>query len=247
MMEQGRLLIWDNVAKYPEETIIAITVILIIYYGYLEISKYWHQPLYTTKYGEWRVYRYIGRLIQLEDKNSFKGQLSENKAHVGYIKIRGQPKRKIILNNKDILERTPNKIVMNKRYLMWDTKKSAYVLTDERIKGYLSNPQNIEKFLLTKIDNIDMKATRSARASPIVIHNSLLHQHVPLDSGMYTEKEEDTFTEYSDYIFDREEVGGYQTYEEYIDESDEKMDRRKEKTPLRVRGRDNIKRRPRDE
>lgn len=219
-------------ALYPVETAIVITIILAGYFGYLELSKFWNQPLYTTKYGEWRVLRYIGRLVELEDKNAFKSKISENKAHVGWIKIKGQPKRKVILNNKDILERTSRKIVMNKKYFMWDISKSAYVLTDKRIKGYLANPQNIEKYMLTKIDNIDMKATRSARASPIIVHNSLLHQHVPLDSGMYTEKEDDAFNQYSDYIFDREEVGGYQTYEEYVDDSDDVRKRRKGKRPL---------------
>ena len=234
---------WDYVALYPTETVILAVIIIGGYYGWLEITKFWHQPLYTTKFGEWRVLRYVGRLVELDDKSAFKGELSVNKAHKGWIKIKGQPKRRIILNNKDILERHPRKIIMNKRYLMWDTDKSAYVLTDKRIKGYLSNPQNIEKYLLTKIDNIDMKATRSARASPIVVHNSLLHQHVPLDSGMYTEKEEDMFSQFSDYIFDREEVGGYQTYTEYVDDSEDKIEQRKTRKPLKVKDRQVKKRR----
>jgi len=228
---------WDYVALYPTETVIVVIIIIGGYYLYWELSKFWNQPLYTTKFGEWRVLRYIGRIVEMEDKNAFKSKISKNKAHTGWIKIKGQPKRKIILNNKDILERTSRKIVMNKKHLMWDTNLSAYVLTDKRIKGYLSNPQNIEKYMLTKIDNIDMKATRSARASPVVIHNSLLHQHIPLDSGMYTEKEDDAFNQYSDYIFDREEVGGYQTYEEYVDKSDEVKERRKGKRPLQKRKR----------
>lgn len=230
---------WDYIAMYPVETIVILTIAIGGYALYWKLSEFWNFPVYTTKYGEWRVLRYIGRLVELEDKASFKKEISKNSEHIGYIKISGQPKRKVILNSKDILSRSPNKIVMNKKYFMWDTNKSAYVFTDKRIKGYLSNPQNLERFMLTKIDNIDMKATRSARASPIIVHNSLLHQHVPLDSGMYTEKEDDMFNQYSDYIFDREEVGGYQTYEEHVDDTEEVKERRKDKRPLsrRPRGR----------
>jgi len=209
---------WDLVLQYPGETAVFITAIIGGYLLYIEISKFWHKPLYITDYGKWRVHRYIGRIIKMEGQKSFIAQSPFFKCDPNItkrdfkckIKIKGQPVHDMVLNTGDLILITKRKILMNKKYVEWDIKKAAYHLTNDTPIAYHFNPSNLERYMLHKIDVIDMRANKSAVASPQVVHNSVINQHLPLDWGEYIETADDTIFDMPTHIFDENETGGYE-------------------------------------
>jgi hypothetical protein len=229
---------WDYIAMYPKETAIIITVIIVGYLAYVELSKFWNKPLFITDYGRWRIYRYIGRITKMEGQKYFVAQSPkfrqdpnlENTDFCCKIKIRYQPTRDIILESKDIAEITSRKIVLNKKYMLWNTEDRAYRLTNNIPRAYHLNPQNLERFMLYKIDTIDQRANKAAVASPPVIHHSLLQQHLPLEFGQYEESVDDRILDTPEYLFDTKDVGEYGTFN---DLPERELKRRERRFPIK--------------
>ena len=209
---------------YPTETVILCVIGAGLYYAYYEISKFWNKPLFITAYGEWRVLRYIGRLTDFDDKKLFRPETSQD-LFKATIKIQGQPKLPIILNKNDIKVHKPNKIIMNKKYIYWDMKEASYFLSEKQPIGYQIDPVNLDRFTLAKIDNIDVKAVRAARSSPVVIHQGYMQNSIPLEPGDYKEEDiEDLLELPSEYMFKRDKIGGYRKYSE-MDEDEDDIDK----------------------
>lgn len=222
---------WDYLMLYPVESTMVIGGAIACYFGYIELSKFWNKPLFITKFGEWRVLRYVGRVVDMPNKRIFRKDIKGEK-YICWVKIKGQPKRKIILESDDILETKPNRIVMDKKYMYWNTEDSAYLLSDVKPKTYRIDTLNMDRYMMKKIDKIDVKTTRSARASPVVVHNSLMEQHLSLESGVYKEEEEDAFDKSSKYIFDRESVGGYGTWQDLMEKQKKEEEEEEEKKKM---------------
>jgi len=219
---------WDYIAAYPKESAIIIGVIILGYIGYVEISKFWHKPLFITKRGDWRIQRYAGRLIQIgktkAETRLFRPGLDDNRVIEGIIKIRGQPKRSIMLNTADIISVESRRVVMNKKNLVWNYLNNTYVLIDEPAQAYLVNLQNLEAYYTHRIDTIDIKSNKAAAASPAVIHSSLLQQHLPLDYDSYQEAEPGMVMA-DKFIFDQTEVGDYGSFSKALDDVRDKKSR----------------------
>ena len=201
--------IWYYVEKYPFETAVFIVLCIVAYLGYIELSKFWHKPLYIYGKGNWRIKRYVGRVIKIKDGRKFYAKTSETKLFEAIIKISGQPRRKIILDREDLDSLKPNKIIMNKKYILWNQKENAYILTNIPVGSYLLDSENIMKLDYNMIDQIDQKATRSARASPKLIHTVFSMHNIPLDDY---EPEEDIVIRTGEDIYDIEKVGDYGSY-----------------------------------
>lgn len=201
---------WDYIAANPKESVIIILAGIGITWLYIEVSKFWIKPLYTTSFGCWRVNRYLGRMYfkNKQDSRLFRKD-STVKTTRGWIRMPWQRKFPIILSNSDILHHLPNKIVMNKKYIYWSENDSAYHLTDKRPLGYMINPNNLERLALRKIDDIDTKSTRAARAAPQTVHQGLLQFSIPLTPGSYTETDIDKYNLNQHNLFDKESIGGY--------------------------------------
>lgn len=202
---------WDYILMYPAETATTIALCVVGYFGYLEISKFWNKPLYITNLGEWRILRYVGRILKMENKRMFYKDTEVNEFRC-IVKISGQKKRPMILESKDIIGIEPRRIVMGKKYIYWDSKKAAYVLSDLRPLGYMINPDNLERMALAKIDDIDTKSTRAARAAPQVVHAGLLQYSIPIDPSDYREDDTNSRLQVSSsQLFDRDLMGDYDT------------------------------------
>ena len=158
----------------------------------------------------------------MEDKKLFGREAVSKKDYRARVKIAGQPVRTILLNTDDILyiKRNPWKlfvrqITMNRKYLYWNVQKSAYIISDDRPMGYQINPANLEKNILSMIDNIDAKATRAARSAPHIIHHGYMMHSIPLEPEEYQEDDEQTrFQLPGEFLFERKSIGKYQTYQE---------------------------------
>jgi hypothetical protein len=206
-------------AMYPKETAMVSLMIVGLTLFYIEISKFWIKPLYTTCFGAWRVNRYLGRMYfkSRGDARLFRKD-SSVKFVKGYIRMPWQRKFPIILKNEDILHHLSNKIVMNKKYIYWSENDNAYHLTDQRPFGYMIDPCNLERLALRKIDDIDTKSTRAARAAPQTVHQGLLQFSIPLTPGSYAEKDSiDKYGTNQKNLFDRESIGGYKELDFKVD------------------------------
>jgi len=202
--------IWYWIAEYPYETAMVIFLLIIGYFGYIEVSKFWHKPLYI--YGDgWRIKRYVGRIIKIKNAKKFYAKTSETEDFEAYIKMSGQPRRKILLPRDALEVAKANKIVMKKKYVLWSKVDNAYILTDVQIKSYLLDLENVERLDFNKIDMIDQKATRSARASPTLIHSVYSMHNIPMDD--YDEDDELVIKTGKD-IYQVDSVGGYGSYKD---------------------------------
>jgi len=200
--------IWYYVAEYPLETILLVIICIVVYFVYVELSKFWHKPLYIFGDG-WRIKRYVGRIIMIKDGKKFYAKTSKIEDFTGIIKMAGQPRRKIILQRDALHSFKPNKVIMKKKYVVWSKKDNAYILTNIKIESYLLDLENVQRYDFNMIDLIDHKATRSARASPKLIHSVFSMHNIPLDD--YEEEGELVIKTGKD-VYDIESAGSYGVY-----------------------------------
>ena len=213
---------WEYFAVYPLECAIIISIVVLVYVGWIKHFWYIHKPsLYTTKMGEWRVRRFVGRIVSFETDDgqrmlTEKYASTEKEGHEIHIKIYigGQPVRPMILDNKDIwsIRRIPKKLfkkeyTMNKKNVMWLSEENAYRLTDERVNIYLIKPEEFEKALIRKIDNMDLKSSRGSRVSPHLIWSGYWNNHLSIPEDAYEEDEK--LSKITPYSYDRKDSGGY--------------------------------------
>ena len=229
---------WDVMFAYPLESSIIISVVTLAYVGWLKKFWYLHRPsIYTAKIGEWRVRRYVGRIVSFETEKGMQkltkkyAELNQEQVVV-LIYISGQPIRRMILNNKNLynVQRVPKKLfkkvyTFNKKNIKWASHLNAYVMTDKPIENYLLKPEIFEKAMMKKIDNIDIKASRGSRVAPQLIHSGYFNQHLPIPPDEYSEK--DRQLEVTNYAYQRKDQGGYGAYDSVLQE--EKDDDKKEK------------------
>lgn len=211
---------WDYIAMYPGETAIIIGLIILAYFTYVELSKFWYYPLFITSFGEWRVLRYVGRIKYMENKKLFRKDSTIKQFKIK-IRIPGLQTLPMILEREDIQSIKPNKIIMNKKYIHWDIEKSAYILTNDPTWGYKIRLENLQRILLHKIDNIDINSTRAARAAPQTIHSGLMQFSIPLAPGSYRENNpEDRYDVNEKHLFDREAIGSYKPMSDMEDKEE---------------------------
>ena len=132
---------------YPVESAVVISVLSLLYIGWVKKFWYLHKPsLYATRMGQWRVRRFIGRIVDFETENGKRLLSNEwkaiNKDEVVMIRIyiSNQPIRRMKLFVSDIwaVRRVPHKffkreITMNKKNVFWNPKENCYELTDDRV------------------------------------------------------------------------------------------------------------------
>ena len=222
---------WDFILDYPVESTIVISFFALLYIGWVKKFWYLHKPsLYCTKMGEWRVRRFVGRIVEFETEDG-KAKLTEKwkKAEEETIMIRiyigGQPVRRLILNNKDIysIRRVPKKlfkkeITMDRKHLVWISELTSYVLSDETNPIYIIKPHIFEKSMLKKIDNMDIKSSRGSKVSPPLVHSSYFNNHLPIPPDEYAEK--DKSLQISPYAYSTKDGGSYGTYDDLMSEDD---------------------------
>jgi len=217
---------WDLIFMYPVESAIVISILSIIYVGWVKRFWYIHKPsLYLTRMGEWRVRRFIGRIVDFETENGKRILSDEWKAInkddsvIIRIYINGQPIRRMKLQVKDIwlVRRAPRKlfkreITMNKKNVFWNPSKNYYELTDENVPIYIVKPHIFEKAILRKVDNLDVKATRGSKVAPQLIHSGYFGNHLALPPDEY-EESEDVVGDISPYAYSVDDAGEYGEYE----------------------------------
>ncbi|MCK4545402.1 hypothetical protein KAU43_07675 [candidate division WOR-3 bacterium] len=236
--------VWDYIAIYPVESAVIIGIIAFVYVGWLKKFWYIHKPsLYTTKMGEWRIKRFIGRIVEFETEQGSKimteqwAKLEKNTAVFVRIYISGQPIRRLKLVNSDIysITRNPSKlfkkeITMNKKNMFWISEKNHYEFTDEENEIYIIKPIIFEKAMVKKIDNMDIKSTRGSKVSPALVHSGYFSNHLPIPPDEY--EESDKSLQITPYAYQSKDSGSYGTYtdllEDYVKDEEDKDD----KTPI---------------
>ncbi len=225
---------WDYILAYPVESSLIISIGTLIYVGWIKKFWYIHRPsLYTTKMGEWRVRRFVGRIVSFETKNGEKmlttrwKDFKDTEEVIIVIYISGQPLRRMRLVNGDIwsIQRKPNKlfkreITMNRKNILWIAEENLYVLSDVDNTMYILKPHIFEKALLKKIDNMDIKSSRGSKVSPPLIHSGYFNNHLPIPPDEYDEK--DKSMQITEYAYSRKDSGKYGTYDSVMDRDDDK-------------------------
>jgi len=225
---------WDFILDYPVESSIVIAFFSLLYIGWVKKFWYIHRPsLYSTKMGEWRVRRFIGRIVSFETEDgskklSMKWKDAQAEDIIIRIYISGQPVRRLILHNKDLysIRRNPYKlfkreITMDKKHLIWRTDLTSYVLSDEQNQIYIIKPHIFEKSMLKKIDNMDIKSSRGSKVSPPLVHSSYFNNHLPIPPDEYVEK--DKSLQISPYAYSTKDGGQYGTYDDIMNEEEVNM------------------------
>ena len=228
--------VWDYFAIYPVESAVIITIVAILYIGWIKKFWYVYKPsVFATKKGKWRIRRYIGRIVEFETENGnqilTKGwkELELKEVHLR-IYIRGQPIRKMVIKNEDIYDviRTPKKlfkkeIIIDKMNLVWVWEKNQYEFVDDNTPIYIIKPDVLEKSMLEQIDNMDQKSTRGSKLSPPLIHSGYFDNHLPIPSNEYEEVDKDL--QITPYVYLQTDRGSYGTYDDLMsideDEDDE--------------------------
>lgn len=231
--------VWDYFAIYPVESAVIISMVAILYIGWIKRFWYVHKPsVFATKKGKWRIKRYIGRIVKFETENgnqilTKKWKDLETKEVIIKIYIRGQPIRKMAIRNEDIYAviRTPKKlfkkeIIIDRANLIWNWEENRYEFTDDPTPIYIIKPDVLEKAMLKQIDNMDQKSTRGSKLSPPLIHSGYFDNHIPLPSNEYKETDKDL--QITPYVYLKTDKGDYGTYDDLMsieyDENDKDDD-----------------------
>lgn len=219
---------WEYMAIYPVESAVIITVLTMIYVGWVKKFWYWHRPsLYCTKMGEWRVRRFNGRIVRFKTKHGGKILTEKWKNYKDTeeimidIYIQGQPIRPMKLVNGDIwsVRRNPYKcfkreITMNRKHIIWNTDEYCYEYSDEENPIYILKPHIFEKALMKKIDNLDIKSSRGSKVSPQLIHSGYFNNHLPIPPDEY--EEDDKLMQITPYAYSTKDIGGHGSYEDVM-------------------------------
>lgn len=227
---------WDYIAYYPIESAVIISIFTIIYVGWVKKFWYLHKPsLYSTKMGEWRVRRFIGRIADFETEHGKKmlteqwKDFKKDEEVIAIIYISGQPLRRIKLINGDIwlVKRNPRKlfkkeITMNRKNLIWVQGENRYELSDETNPIYIIKPHIFEKSMLKKIDNMDIKSSRGSKVSPPLIHSGYFNNHLPIPPDEY--EENDKSLQITPYAYSVKDSGSYGNYDKVMDDIDDDED-----------------------
>jgi len=216
---------WDLMFMYPVESAVIISIISVIYIGWIKKFWYLHKPsLYLTRMGEWRVRRFVGRIVGFETEHGEKllsnewKSIKKDDSVIIRIYIGGQPIRCMKLDVADIwtVRRVPRKlfkreITMNKKNVFWNPAQNYYELTDENVPIYIIKPHIFEKVILRKVDNLDVKATRGSKVSPQLIHSGYFGNHLALPPDEY-EENDDVVGDISEYAYSVVDRGSYGEY-----------------------------------
>lgn len=93
----------------------------------------------------------------------------------------------VSIDRRDIISVEQTRIVVDKKCMLWNTLENKYNLFDEMPITYASNPEYLQRWILTEMDHIDAKATKGARSSPPVVHMNLTQRSIPLNPQDYNQ------------------------------------------------------------